>query len=252
MSFVIQQLKATADRVVRLEARCARHGRLVLAAFGPVLALLVTGCASDPPRFPDANPETVTLAATNASGTNDASTAAIPNDKRLLGIGDHLTFKIVEDDGDHKQLVVTDSGEVDMPLIGLQKVVGRTCKQLEADLKKAYEAKYYYHATIILSVDSMSRDLGRVYVSGAFHAPGPVEIPGDEVFTLSKAVLRAGGFTDFANTHTVIVTRKPESGGDNQTFTVDVGEILEKGRTDLDLNVKAGDMIYAPERVIRF
>jgi protein involved in polysaccharide export with SLBB domain len=81
--------------------------------------------------------------------------------------------------------------------------------------------------------------------------PGPQDIPSDEVLTLSKAILRAGGFTDFADRKNVKVTRQ-EGGADKQTFVVDVGEIFDKGKTENDVALKPGDLIYIPERMIRF
>jgi polysaccharide export outer membrane protein len=88
---------------------------------------------------------------------------------------------------------------------------------------------------------------------GPVHSPGPEEIPSDEVFTLSKAILRAGGFGDYADTHKVEVRRKSSTpGGKDDIHTVDVGQILNKGKTDSDMPLEAGDVIYVPERLVRF
>ena len=69
---------------------------------------------------------------------------------------------------------------------------GQTCGQLALEIKAALEKDYYYHATVILAVDAMAKSHGRVDLVGAVRLPGPVELPGDEVVTLSKAILRAG------------------------------------------------------------
>jgi polysaccharide export outer membrane protein len=99
----------------------------------------------------------------------------------------------------------------------------------------------------------MAKSRGKVYLVGPVRAPGPQEIPSDEVFTISKAILRAGGFGDFADKHAVRVTRKHgNSSASEQTFTIDVAQILEKGKTDTDLVLQPGDFIYIPERSIRF
>jgi protein involved in polysaccharide export with SLBB domain len=182
----------------------------------------------------------------------DSEGMATLDDQRGLAIGDHLCFRILEDHDDPKPLVVTDSGEVEVPYVGRVQVRGMSCKQLAAELKKRLEAKYYYHATVIISVDAMGKALGKVYFSGALRTPGPWEIPGNEVFTLSKGILCAGGFTDFADKHIVRVTRRSESKGTNELFTVDVGQILEKGRTDLDMPLEPGDMVFVPVRLINF
>ena len=39
---------------------------------------------------------------------------------------------------------------------------------------------------------------------------------------------------------------------DKETFTVDVGEIFDKGKIETDLTLQNGDLIYVPDRLIRF
>jgi polysaccharide export outer membrane protein len=234
---------------------------------------MLSGCVSEQPKFADvtyltapvadsnAAPATSTAvtnglaassSATNAAAAGDTNSMAALDDKRELAIGDQVSFRIIEDNQNPKLLPVTASGDVEVPHLGPFPAAGKTCKKLAGELKAALEKQYYFRATVIISVDSMTRSAGRVYAYGAVRTQGPQEIPGDEDFTLSKAILRAGGFTDFADTHKVKVTRKSASGGTNQTFTVDVGKVLEKGRTDLDLPLEAGDTFYVKERVFRF
>ena len=196
--------------------------------------------------------------ATNTSqvSTNRAQTAATNSmdaldDKHILAIGDRLSFRIEEDLDDPKPLVVTDSGDLEVPYIGRFPAENKTCKQLARDLKAALEKDYYYQATVVVAVDSMAKSRGRVYLVGPVREPGPQEIPSDEVFTLSKAILRAGGFTDYADRKSVKVTRQ-EGGAEKQTFTVDVSQILDQGKTENDLRLHPGDLIYVPERLIRF
>lgn len=182
---------------------------------------------------------------TNAMATLD--------DRHLLAIGDRLSFRIVEDEEEPKALLIMDSGELEVPYLGRFAAAGKTCQELARALKAELEKEYYYRATVIIAVDLMARSRGKVYLVGPVRAPGPQEIPSDEILTLSKAILRAGGFTDFADKKTVKVTRKSaEAGREDQTFTVNVGDILEKGRTDTDLPLYAGDLVYIQERMIRF
>jgi polysaccharide export outer membrane protein len=192
-----------------------------------------------------------------AMGTNSAASAG-PNsmdaldDKYKLAIGDRLSFHIVEDEEDPKPLFVTDSGDLEVPYIGRYPALGKTCKALAQELKTELCKEYYYQATVILAVDLMTKSRGKVYVVGAVHLSGPQDIPSDEVLTLSKAILRAGSFGDFADKRNVRVTRKSGPGQKEQTFTVNVAQILEKGKTDADMPLEPGDFIYVPERAIRF
>ena len=106
---------------------------------------------------------------------------------------------------------------------------------------------------MVIAVALMARSRGKVYLVGPVRVPGPLEVPSDETLTLSKAILRAGGFTDFADRRNVKVTRKSAvPGQEDETFAVNVAEILEKGKTDTDMPLEPGDLIYVPEKVIRF
>ena len=71
---------------------------------------------------------------------------------------------------------------------------------------------------------------------------------------MSRAILRAGSFTEFADEKNVRITRSPVAGGadDKKTFTVNVAQIFEKGKTENDLVLQPGDLVFVPERMIRF
>ncbi len=181
------------------------------------------------------------------------------DDKHRLAIGDRVSFRILEDQEDPseplepKSLVVADSGELEIPYLGRYPAENKTCKQLAQELKAALEKDYYYQATVIIAVDLMAKSRGKVYLVGPVRLAGPQDIPSDEVLTLSKAIMRAGGFNDFADRKNVKVTRKGGSGeADKKTFVVDVGDILDKGRIEKDLPLEPGDIILIPERAIRF
>ena len=194
-----------------------------------------------------------TLNATNAPVTNSTNGMENLDDQHTLAIGDRLSFRIVEDEDDPRELIVMDSGDLEVPYIGRFPAEGKTCKQLAYELKAALEKEYYYQATVILAVDFMAKSRGKVYLVGPVRMPGPEDIPSDEVFTLSKAILRAGGFSDFADRHNVKVTRQTSAGEDSkETFVVDVAEIFDKGKTEKDLVLHPGDLIYIPERLVRF
>jgi len=175
------------------------------------------------------------------------------DDKYRLAIGDRLSFRIVEDEEEPKSLFVTDSGELEVPYLGRYPAVGKSCAELAHALKVELEKEYYYQATVIVAVDVMTKSRGKVYLSGSVRAPGPQDVPSDEVFTLSKAILRAGGFTDFADRRKVKVTRKGNGReAVDQSFTVNVEEILERGKTDADLPLEPGDQIFIQDRLFRF
>jgi len=187
----------------------------------------------------------------NSSGKFLTSSNGTTDDHYQLAIGDQVSFRIVEDEENPKTLMVMDSGDLEVPYLGRFPAAGKTCKELSSKLKQELEKEFYYHATVIVAVDSKTKSRGKVYLVGAVHTPGPEEIPSDEVMTVSKAILRAGGFMDFADEKKVKVMRK-KSGDNKESFIVDVSEILKQGMMEQDVKLEPGDIIYVSERLIRF
>ena len=169
------------------------------------------------------------------------------DDKKRLGPNDYVSFRVVEDrDNESQHLRVNDNGELEVPYIGLVPASGKSCKELAYNVKAALEREYYYHATVIIAVDRVSeKSRGKIYVYGSVKGQGPQEIPADETYTVSKAIIRAGGFGDFANKRKVKLTRK---GG--QDFVVDLKRIIEEGHSDEDVVLQPDDQIYVPQRLI--
>lgn len=183
-------------------------------------------------------PTTSTVLRTNSMAALD--------DKKKLGTNDYVSFRVVEDrDNESQRLRVNDNGELEVPYIGPIPAQGKSCKQLAYDIKSALEKEYYYHATVILALDRVSeKSRGRVYVTGAVRSPGPQEIPPDETYTASKAVIRAGGFGDFAAGEKVKVTRK------GQSFTVNIRNVIQKGKSDQDFVLQPDDQVFVPQRTV--
>lgn len=177
------------------------------------------------------------------------------NDKRRLAVGDRLSLTIVEDEAPPYSLIVTDSGEIEIPYLRRVPVSNMTCKQLAFHLKKLLEKTHYYKATVLVSLDSAGRvavSRGRVTLMGQVRAPGQQDIPVDETLTVSKAILRAGGFSNYANKRKVKVVRGSEVPGKAQTVIVDMVEVIEKGRRDLDIELSPDDIVTVPEKLINF
>ncbi len=201
-------------------------------------------------------PAVMSPANSSLTGTNSASGL---DDKYRLTLGDKISFQILEDLDDPKEtlepksLVVADDGEIEVPYIGRVRAESKTCKQLAVEVKTALEKDYYYKATVRIAIDLRAKSRGRIYLVGPVRTPGAQEIPSDEVLTLSKAIMRAGSFNDFADKKNVKVTRKVGPGErDTKTFVVDVAQILEKGQTAGDVPLEPGDLVVIPERAIRF
>src|SRR3954454_2840761 len=200
-----------------------------------------------PPVPPMEKSPPADLPLTSNSTVLRTNSMAVLDDKKRLGSNDYVSFRVVEDrDNISQRLRVNDNGELEVPYIGLVPAQGKTCRELAYNIKAALEKEYYYHATVILAVDRVSKESrGRIYVYGSVKAQGPQEIPADESYTVSKAIIRAGGFGDFANKRKVKVTRR-----NGQDYTVDLKKVIEEGKPEADMVLQPDDQIYVPQRLI--
>ncbi|HMG96056.1 MAG TPA: polysaccharide biosynthesis/export family protein, partial [Gemmatimonadaceae bacterium] len=141
-------------------------------------------------------PKATTVEPSTTSTVMRTNSMTVLDDKKRLGSNDFVSFRVVEDrDNESQHLRVNDNGELEVPYIGLVPASGRTCKELAYSVKSLLEREYYYHATVIIAVDHISeKSRGKIYVYGSVKSQGPQEIPPDESYTVSKAVIRAGGF----------------------------------------------------------
>ncbi|MDQ2919963.1 MAG: polysaccharide export protein [Verrucomicrobiota bacterium] len=199
------------------------------------------------PPIPQPTPRAMSAEPATTSTVMRTNSMNVLDDRTRLGSNDFVSFRVVEDrDNEPQRLRVNDNGQLEIPYIGLVQAAGRTSKDLAYSVKAALEKEYYYHATVIIAVDHVSeKSRGKVYVIGSVKGPGPQEIPPDEEYTVSKAVIRAGGFGDFANKRKVKLTRK-----NGQEVIVDLKRVIEEGRTDEDVVLRPDDRIFVPQRLI--
>lgn len=194
------------------------------------------------------------LASSSPSAVSYINSMEALDDKRKLAIGDRLSFRVVEDRRAPVGMIVTDSGEVDVPFIGRVVAVNKTCKELAGEIKVPMEKDYFYKATVIVALDfSTGKSAGKVYVTGNVHSPGPLDIPPDENLTVSRAIIRAGGFDQYADRHHVKLVRKNAANpSGTESIVIDVGRIIEKGDSNKDMTILPDDMIVVPRAFITF
>jgi protein involved in polysaccharide export with SLBB domain len=148
---------------------------------------------------------------------------------------------------------VADSGDLDVPYVGRVPAADKTCKQLADELKTQLEKEYYHRATVVIALDLANKLLGRVYVWGQVRNQGPIDMALNENLTAGKAILRAGGFADFANKKRVKVIRGAGADGTGKrTFELNMVDILEKGKSEEDVVLQPDDFIIVPSRLINF
>jgi polysaccharide export outer membrane protein len=219
-----------------------------MARIALLFSFLLLSCPGLPAQSPPDEPVAMRPATSAASLTNSMD---VLDARRSLQVGDRISYRVVEERRDPISLVVTDSGEVEVPLIGRILAEGKTCQQLAYAIKAPLDREYFFDSTVILALDVASvRSRGTVYMTGQVRSPGPLDIPPGEVFTISKAILKAGGLAEFANRRKVRIVRK--SGSGTTTINADLEEIMNKGRLEKDVVLQPDDMVIVPERLVNF
>ncbi len=174
------------------------------------------------------------------------------DDHQKLGPGDHILYRVIEDQDEPRSLIITDSGDLDVPYLGLVHAAGKTSLQLGKEVKALLEQKLYFQATVIVALElvNKTRVTGKVYVTGQVRNKGGYEIPANETLTVSKAILNAGGFSDFSDKKHVRLIRKTPEG--ERTFVVNVQDIWDRGKLDEDVVVQPGDTIVVRPSFVNY
>jgi protein involved in polysaccharide export with SLBB domain len=190
------------------------------------------------------------------------NTMEVLDDNQPIEAGDVISMRIVEDRRETLQLRVGATGEVNAPHIGLVKAAGRTCKQLAFEVKRRLELNYYNSATVIVAIDlkrqdnpnermrTSGYDINFFTVYGQVLRQGKYELPVDEDISISQAILRAGGFAQFANPQKVKLVRKTPQG--NKTIMVDLDQIMRRGNLEYDIYIRDNDVIIVDEKKVNF
>lgn len=171
---------------------------------------------------------------------------------RPLQVGDTVNYRVVEDRGEPVTLQVTDSGDLEIPMVGRVQAAGKTPRTLARQVKGILEESLYRKATVIVGLASATKaPLGKVYLSGQVARQGSFDVPRGEELSVARLIVEAGGFSDFADKRRVRVVRVGPEGG-KERITVDVKEVLERGNVEKDLILRPGDFVHVPERFINF
>lgn len=141
-------------------------------------------------------------------------------------------------------------GEIVMPMIGAVKCGGLTVVALQEQIKESYK-KYFIEPQVSVSFvyderSGMKSPWGSVLVMGSVQRPGPVNMPATRELSVTQALLAAGNPTPLADKSRIRVTRRDKD-NNLKCYIIDVDAIGQKGRAELDMKLKSGDVVYIPE-----
>ncbi len=138
------------------------------------------------------------------------------------------------------QKIQTD-GKINLPLIGEVEAGGKSIGRLQDELSSRYKPQLQ-NTEVVVALDS---SVTPVIVSGAVGRPGKLFF--DRPTTVFQAIMEAGGvneFGSFGNVHLIRI-----SNGQQRTQFLDLRATLQGTTTTRAIYVKAGDIIYVPERM---
>lgn len=167
------------------------------------------------------------------SSLNDLAYTPSTQNEYKIGANDLLlldVFRVVELS---REVRVTETGTISLPLVGTMKVVGLSQQQLEKKLAAKLSATYLQNPQVSVAVKEFTSK--EVTVGGSVKAPGVFPMKGS--VTLSQAVALAGGLVPLADPEEVVLFR-PKKDGTFQAYNVNLVAIRDGKMRDPYINGK--------------
>lgn len=164
----------------------------------------------------------------------------------ILQPQDLIRVQILREEELNREVRVSQELTVALPLIGIIDLKGKTVREAEEEIRRAYDNDYLVNPQVNVFVAEYWKRFVKVF--GAVNSPGVVVFPPEEGLTLLGAVSRAGGFSRLADNKKVIITRTDLS-GHTETSTINADDLLKRG-TGEDVPLMPDDVINVGERIL--
>jgi polysaccharide export outer membrane protein len=160
-----------------------------------------------------------------------------------IGPRDLLDIRVYEDKDLNGERRVSESGLVNLPLLGDVAVGGKTTAEIGQSLKKLLEDKYMQKASVDVQVlEFRSRPIS---VIGAVKQPGNLGFSGR--WTLLEALTAAGGLAD-NHGNVIHVLRRADNGLSDQ-LSIDLDDLMLRADPKVNIPIFANDLINVPGTV---
>jgi len=224
-----------------------------------ILALLfvgvvAAGCATvpkpySPASLPTGGPAPSTdIANINRGLVSAAAQPSSPAADYRIGPEDMLQITLYNIPGDTTAtprtiaVRVSQTGMINLPLLGELSVTGSTVSGLEEKLRQLYD-KYIYNPQVGVLVSDFRQ---KVSIIGAVHKPGDFVISGPK--TLIDLLAMAGGVTPAAGTQVHLYRRGPNG---HENYVIDLLVLASNPGSYNDKNInqplQAGDVVNVPQ-----
>jgi protein involved in polysaccharide export with SLBB domain len=218
-----------------------------------VLAVLVLGNACNPNRVTPAVFREVCRDLAEGGGDEGGTNVQA----RVITPGMQLGVYVAEDSSLNRPYVVPQGCAVEFAAVGRMRVCGLTTDELAAKIKAILERDYFQKATVEVTIESVfSRaqggpsHAGVIYILGGVGRPGPMRLPFGE-FTVTKAIIAAGGFSLFGDGGKVKIVRYCQDGRKYETY-LNVASIMRRGDFEKDVPLRDNDWVIVPQKKFSF
>lgn len=181
-------------------------------------------------------------------GGGAAGPVAAPTDgmdpNYRISANDLMAFDVFGVPDMKRDLRVTASGEVALPLIGQVPVAGLTVQAAERLIADRYQEKYLQDPQVSLFIKEFTTQ--RVAIEGAVVRPGIYPVTGQ--LTLLRALALSGGFAPYADINQIVVYRQA-AGGAREQFSYDLDKV-RAGQVQ-DPGIRADDVIVVQRNARR-
>jgi polysaccharide export outer membrane protein len=144
-------------------------------------------------------------------------------------------------------------GTIDLGPCGRLQVFGQTLDQIEAAAQKRITAYIQASAPVAersdrkpeadrIRVRLVEPASKRYYVTGEVNGPGSYQLVGHE--TVLDAIIEAGGLTDRANRHGIVLSRPTAPCGQPDVLPICYRHIVQLGDTSTNYQIQPGDRIF--------
>lgn len=199
----------------------------------PQIETASAGLSSDPKKR--------NIATTRAAEKLTASSTP-GNQGYKIGPQDTLDFSVYKAQELQRSVQVSETGTINLPLIGEVQAAGRTSQELEREVTAKLGKKYLQKPLVTIVVREYNSQ--RVTLEGAIKKPGVYPLRGKT--TLLQLVAMADGLGDVSDS-TVVIFR--QANGQKTAAKFDISAIRSGAAADPAL--QAGDTIVAPTSAMK-
>jgi len=160
-----------------------------------------------------------------------------------IGPGDNLQIFVWENPELSVTVPVRPDGRINTPLVEDLQAAGRAPTELARDLERSL-SKYVRNPVVTVIVSGfVGQPDAQIRVVG--EATEPQALLYRERMTLLDVMIAVGGLTEFAAGNRAQLIR--EVGGERQSQTVRLDDLVREGDIDADVAVRPGDILIIPE-----